>query len=246
MVVDTENNVNKMKNLMQQNIWLLWVVMLISIVWNFYVNTNLRSEIRTSAVKMERAADKMSKGIVLLDLLGRPVVSQPVELTPVNPAFKQAILSYIKMYGIYDWAGVTNNYTVKIKNLDELYRSNPDIKMFRDNFFSKDSQALKDFEAHLNKIIFMISKNRLPESVSIIDEKITSFDVKNGGFNLKAVFTVQAREYNARLDKFELREGHIIVDVSGDLDPSLGTPNNPLGIQFIGKYNVTLLEKQAE
>lgn len=244
--VNKKSFVQKSKELMRQNIWLLWIAVIVSTGWDVVVDTAMRDKIDGATQRLDAAANKISKGIVLLDLLGRPVVSQPIQLTPVNPAFKQAILGYIKMYGVYDWSDLTNNFTVKIHSLDDIYRHNPNIELFKNEFFVKDSKALKGFEAYLTKNAFLISKNKLPESISIINEEINLFTVKDGGFVIKIDFTVQAREFNARTDKLELREGHILIDAKGDLDPSLGTPSNPLGIQFQGNYKPTILEKKAK
>lgn len=244
--INKKNFVQQSKELMRHNIWLLWVAVIASAGWDIIVDTSMMEKVDSAAEKLDAAANKISKGIVLLDLLGRPVISEPIHLSPVNPAFKQAILGYIKMYGIYDWSDLTNNFTVKINSLEDVYKNNANIELFKNEFFEKDSEALKGFETYLTKNIFLIAKNKLPESISIVDEKITHFTVKDGGFIIKVDFTVQAREFNARTDKIELGEGHIIVEGEGDLDPSLGTPGNPLGIQFQGKYKPTILEKKAQ
>ena len=245
MIKDKKPTSQKIKELLKVNIWLLWIAVIASLLWSMKVDTEMHALAEQTAKRIEISANKISRGVILLDLLGRPVVSEPQSLTPINPAFKQAILGYIKLYGIYDWASLTHNYKNKIMSLDDLFRNNHNVKLFNDEFFEKDSPAQKDFQAYLTKSIYLISKNKLPESVSITEEVISMFKVKEQSFSISLDLTVQAREFDGKTDKYIVREGHINVTAIGILDPSMGTTSNPLGIRFTKMYKPTVLEKSV-
>jgi len=245
MVKNRKSIYQNIKEVLKVNMWLLWIAVILNLLWNINISVEMKSLAEDTATRIEAAANKISRGVVLLDLLGRPLVSNPQNLTPINPAFKQAILGYIKLYGIYDWASMTNNYKVTVTSLDEIYRTNKNISLFKEDFFMKGSPAEKDLEAYLTKSIYLISKNKMPESVSIISERISEFKVKGQSFSIKIDFQVQAREFNGKTDKYVVREGHIFVQAIGELDPSKGTVANPLGIRFSKQYKPSILEKSV-
>jgi len=233
------------KEILKVNMWLLWIAVILNLLWNINITMDMKNIAENTAGRIEAAANKISRGVVLLDLLGRPLVSDPVNLTPINPAFKQAILGYIKLYGIHDWASMTNNYKVTVDSLDKIYKTNKNIALFKNDFFKKGSPAEKDLEAYLTKNIYLISKNKMPESVSIVAERISEFKVKGQAFSIKIDFSVQAREFNGKTDRYNIREGHILVEAMGILDPSKGTVANPLGISFTKQYKPSILEKSV-
>lgn len=245
-LTNKKTDLSSTRDFLRANIWFIWVAIMLSLAWDVYVDTKFISVVEKATEKMEKSSDKISKGIISLDILGRPIVSQPQQLTPVNPAFKEAILNYIKIYGILDWAGITNNFTREIRTVEDIYVNNPELVTYRDEFFIKDSNAAKDWDAYLTNVLFDLSKDKLPESFSIVDQKIIRFTVKESSFSIEADFTVNSREFDGRTDTTIAREGHVTISAIGKLDPSLGTTTNPLGIRFDKEYKPSILKKRIE
>ena len=97
MVKQKKTMFQNIKEILKVNMWLLWIAVILNLLWNINVSLEMRNIASTAAKRVEASANKIARGVVLLDLLGRPLVSDPVNLTPINPAFKQAILGYIKL-----------------------------------------------------------------------------------------------------------------------------------------------------
>lgn len=240
----TKNNMIKtVKNFAVANCWMFWIALFLFFGYDMYVNNNLTEKIYQAADDMEKSRKQFSKGVVMLDIMGRPVVSNPQELTPLNPAFQQSIVNYIKLYGIYDWATFRINESTAIRKADDAYERIKKIKLFADNFLEVQGQARQDYIAYLTKTIFLMNQNKLPEKVSIIDEAVSSFIVDGNEFNTKITFKVHALIYDGNTEKYIQKEGYIVVEAIGTLDPSQANMINPLGIKFTKKYKPTVLTK---
>jgi len=233
------------KAFLTANIWALWIVVGLGILWNVIVILSVTKKLEDSALRMEKVGNQISKGVVMLDMLGRPKVSVPQELTPLNPAFKIAVLNYTKLYGLYDWASLTDNFEKDVFTADDAYKENPRLRTFSDNFFlERTSQARKDFVAYITQTVFLMNKDKLPEKTSITREEVISFKVDGNHFDSKMSFKVQTYSFNGNTDKYEMREGFIVVEAIGILDPTLGTIVNPLGIKFTERFKPNILKKR--
>lgn len=242
-MVDTRSGMGKFKDFLVTNCWLFWVLLVIQNVWTIYVDVAQNEKIDTTVERFAKMTDSFSRGVVMLDMMGRPISVLPTQITPANTAFKEGISNYIKMNGLFDWAKLTNNFTKKIRTLDELYQENPDVGSFKKDFFTPRTKAIKDFEAYLTAMIFAMNNNKLPEHIGVVDEKIEKFVTEEDEFSIEVNYTVSASIYDGNTDSYSMREGNIVVKATGVLLPSKGTPNNPLGIFFTKEFKPTVLSK---
>jgi len=231
------------KEFLLANMWVLWIVIAANLMWNVSVSTLQNNRLDTAVYELKVVADQISGGIVMLDALGRPIVATPKKLTPLNPAFKTAINNYIKMYGFYDWSKLTDNFRNKVTSADDVYEKNEDIALFKKEFFEKNSRAEREFDGYITQLVFMINKNKLPETISIVSEKITGFKVDGDSFEIKVDYTVLASIYDGNTETYLNKEGHIGINAAGRMNPAQGSIDNPLGIVFDSAFKPTILEK---
>jgi hypothetical protein len=219
------------------NQWLLWTMLLAILAWNVYVDVYRNKKLDAATERIEQ----MSHGVVMLDLAGRPLKTKMTPVTSTDPAFQKAIVNYLKMYTYYDWATLTHNYNYVLHGLQDLYKRNPDIKEFRDLFFTEGSRGQKQFDAYMLNLLHLIAKNKLPNIIKVISVNIGSYNTSRDGFEAKVEFKVLISWYDAAMDKTISKEGDATVRVAGAFNPLRGSPVNPLGINFDREFNPTLI-----
>jgi len=243
-VTDSKAPYQKTVEFLKANVHYIWILLAANFIFSVYVLLSLSDTINRSSNEMKHAALQISKGVVMLDVIGRPIVVAPERFAPVSPAFKNVIINYIKMNAIYDWADiVNNNFNEAVYNVKELISKNPEILEFRNHFFKKGSQAEKDFYGYLTKLVFSLNQGKLPERISIVEQRVVKFRVDEDQFEMLIDFKVLASIFDGNTEKYLNKEGHITFDVGGVLDPSVSTPDNPIGLLFTTKFKPTILEK---
>lgn len=235
--------VKRTKEFLAINIWALWIVIAVNVVWSSYSILENSEKLDTAVKKLEKTSKQLSNGIVMLDILGRPIVTKTTQLTPMNPSFKEAIANYVKMYAVYDWSRITNNFKDKVFSKEDVYLKNEDVALFRKEFFQEDGEALKDFDAYVTKVVFALNNNRLPENISVASQKISKFSVEDGRFIMELSLLVTATIYDGNTEKFLIKEGTYTMNLEGFVNPSLGNLQNPLGIKFGRHFEATFVEK---
>jgi len=231
------------KEFLAINIWALWLVVGLNALWSGYSILENSAKLDGAVNHLKKTSAQLSNGIVMLDILGRPVVTQTTLLTPMNPAFKEAIANYVKMYAVYDWARITNNFAVKVFSKEDVYAKNEDVKVFRDEFFEEGKQAKKDFDAYVTKVVFALNNNRLPENISVAKQTISKFSVEDGRFTMELSLLVTATIYDGNTEKYKIKEGTFTIEMEGFVNPSVGNLINPLGIKFSRHFQVVFVEK---
>jgi len=207
------------------------------LAWSVYVDTGYRRDVRKAVADIEA----MSKGVVMLDLSGRPLRAKMANVTSTDPAFKKAIVNYLRTNVYYDWATLTHNYNITLRTLKDLYGKNPDIKEFRDQFFSAGSRGQKSYDAYMLNLLNLIAQNKLPNIIKVISVRMVKYDTDREGFEGKLEFRLLTNWYDSATDTWKNREATAIVEVVGHFDPLKGTPVNPLGIRFDRSFVPTIV-----
>ena len=92
--------IKRSKEFLAMNVWALWIVVGANALWSGYSIFENSAKLDIAIKNLTKVSAQLSGGIVMLDILGRPVVTQTTLLTPMNPAFKEAIANYVKMYAV--------------------------------------------------------------------------------------------------------------------------------------------------
>lgn len=214
-----------------------------SLAWNVYVGTTLNEKVDAAAQRMDESRVQLSKGIIMMDIMGRAITVVPTKLNVASTEFKRGISNYIRLYGLYTWGKVSNNFQVPIRTLDDFYANSEEAVIFRDNYLEKNSKAYNDFEAYLTSMVFGMNKNTLVEFYSITDQSIEDFRTDGDSFSIRISYKVVASIFDGNTESYRQREGNMIVEAIGKVDPSKGSPINPLGITFTELYKPTNLTK---
>jgi len=243
-IKNRDNISRRITNFLATNLWLIWIVVLLNTVWNISLSMNLNRVSDEVSVEIHKVIKQLKSGVIMMDVLGRPIASKPQVVSATNISFKRAVLNYIKLYGIYDWSILTGNFQKDIFSVEDAYKRNERVRIFVDNFFAdKGNPAAQDFFAYLQQSIFSMNQNKLPEKTTIIDEEISSFTVKEGVFTARFTLKMSVSSFDGNTNKYKIEEGFVIIDAIGTINPAEGTPDNLLGIKFTEKYKPTILKK---
>jgi hypothetical protein len=227
---DKRSFYEKMQMFSQSNWFLTWIA-IFGLGIYIHLTFSELNEIYANGVEQLK---KGERGVVMLDMMGRPAYSQKTVLDGESEAFKKAVKNIFALYMISGWQDLTDNFSFKVGSVDELKRGNKNLVEFQENYFSQSlsPEGLKDIGTHFETLVYMINNQELPEVITINSYNIIEWKVKEDTFKTVMTFPVSVNYYVYQEDRYTQNSGTIEITATGKFLPLYGNPVNPLGIVF--------------
>lgn len=243
MVENKKTTWDRSKEFMAKHWYGVWIALVVSTTYSMYASMESK-RLWQETVEMVR---EQSRGVVMLDMSGRPVYAEKQHIGATDGAFKTAIANIVSQYGVTDWSRLTNNFKVqKIGSLKQLESYNPQIVEFEKNYFSEERHpaGVRDVDHMKKTLLYMMSTDELPDIISVHGYQVSDYTIDGDHFTGVISYEVSAKVFIIESAKWEDRSGHIIFDVSGYFEPKFGSAINPLGIYF-DVFKPTYMKKRG-
>jgi len=239
-IKNKDSSFNRFRALPMINWWVTWIIQIGVGFYLFYI-TGLLTHDFSEALNVLKSE---SKGIVLVDTLGRPSVAKKVPMNISDPIFKKVIINNIQHYFLVDWVSLTNNYQNKITTTADLEKYNSKFPEFKEHFLPKDNKKVKKEYLSFEKyIVYNITNDNLPEMISVTKGRLTSYQTQEDTFTGKVVFELIANIYNSNADEYQTKRGSVTFEVEGYFDSTEGDIINPLGLMYTDLKTAILTKK---
>lgn len=159
---------------------------------------------------------------------------------------KNTLKISLQKYLIVDTLKVTNGYKDIPKTIDDIYKSNKESRDFSEFFLNvkKDDKAFNLMKAHLEVILTLIKKNKLPEYIIITDSKIEKYEKKDNAFKISILVNVSADSFLVKTGEWDKKKDNIKIEATGKINILPTNQINPLGIK-INSFKVAYLKKEV-
>lgn len=252
MIVDNVKMIEKVKDFLKINSYLVWICFLILCIGTIIVINSLSNDIKkTNAefkrtyLEMKELINKEISGVVLLANNGVALSATKSYLdASTHSSYDKAIKNVLINHLVFGNDEITKRYTRKINKIEDLLQNYEPLKEFQDNYMKyKDDKKNKEdilnvsttgWEYILSNIASLSNERKLPESVSILNSTISDpiWDTKYQKFSIAVQVSVSAFFWNSVTKKLDETWGSFIIKASGTIDIKDNTILNPLGIRF--------------
>lgn len=256
MVVDNIKSVEKIKNFLKFNSYLVWICFLILTLGNIIIINGLKSDIqktnrdfKKTYTQMKDLVEKEVSGVVVLANNGLVLNAEKSFLDASTESYyNQAIKNTLINYLVFSNNEITKNFTISFKKTDDLFAYEP-LQEFRDNFLivSKDNKIqTRGWDYILSNIATNSNEKTMPDAIDIIDSNIANYawDTKSQSFNIVIQVSTKAFFWNSILRAYDESQGYFTIKASGTIAVKNNTILNPLGIKFTQlELNVPIRKK---
>lgn len=237
MVKDRESFYTKAKNFFILNWWMLWIVLVISII----INVKLSSDARHDAKVTRDYVEKAVKGVVMLTASGMPIYGEKTIIDIQNEDFKKMVRATLQKYLITDASRLTNAWRNIPSGIEDLFNKNEELKDFSNYYLDakNNPQSFLFMKEHLRILYGLIRDDNLPENITLLKSRTDKYEIKENTFNITIFADVQIEFYLTETKTWERKVGTIQIEASGSFDASNGNAFNPLGLKitrFSTKY----------
>lgn len=234
-LVDKFSSAEKIKMFFQLNwwfVWLAWAVLTISVM---YMSNTMKAQNE----QIKELLEKEVQGVVFVGQNGQVVFSQKAKMdASSDTSFKMAVKNNLINYLLFDASRITKNYTISIKNIDDIFKNYLPLSEFFENFISRDEQYRADaagyYKTMLTGIVQALQTDNLPDRITPIDSTIYSYlwNDSEQMFDIVINIQVEAYIYNAAINAFDKKDGNVQIRAKGYFNISENSTLNPLGIQY--------------
>lgn len=246
MVVDNVKMVEKVKDFLKYNSYLVWICFLLLCFSTIKTVSGLKEdmqrtnqEFKRTYAQMKKLLEKETNGIVILSNNGIATNSKKNFLdasteSSYNKAVKNILLNYLVFSN-----NELRERTGEIDKTYEILEYEP-LREFQDNFLTHTSgqistQGWKDI---LEYIKTKSNNNTMPNSINIINSAIMSYswDTKKQTFDIEVVVGVDISFLDGDVHDLDSQiyhdRGEFNIKAKGLVDMKNNTVLNPLGIRF--------------
>lgn len=229
-------HLNKIKYFMQSNWFILWGALIVTTIVNVFIGYYIY--ISLNSIKEEIVIS--SKKVIGLSVSGHMIYAEKQSIDIGSDEFKQTLKNVLVSNLIVDYKRVTNNMSRKPKTEDEIVMAYEPLNNFYKNFVSK--KGLNDFAFYIRDIGKSVASENLVETIVPLKTKVTRYVGNTQGFEIELLVNCAVNFYLPEIDTSKDGVGSIVITAKGDFNPSKGSIQNALGIQF-DALKVTLIEK---
>ena len=252
MIVDNVKMIEKVKDFLKINSYLVWICFLILCIGTVIVISSLSNDIKKTNAEFKRAYLEMKElinkeisGVVLLANNGAVFNAQKSYIdASIQSSYDKAIKNVLINHLVFGNDEITKRYTKKINTIEDLLKNYEPFKEFQNNFMKyKDYKKSKEdilnistngWEYILSNIANLSNERKLPESISILDSSIynPTWDTKYQNFGITVNVSVSAFFWNSVTKKLDETWSSFTIKANGTIDIKDNTILNPLGIRF--------------
>ncbi|MDA3053303.1 hypothetical protein OFO01_06935 [Campylobacter sp. JMF_01 NE2] len=250
MIVDNVKTLEKVKDFLKFNSYLVWICFLILCVGTIKVISGLKSDIETTNkefqktyAEMKSLIEKEINGVVVLANNGLVLNAEKSYLDASTQSFYNlAIKNILINHLIFSNNELTKNFSKKIDNIEALLTYEP-LKELQENFLiyaprQNEKEPFRvttdGWEYLLSNVAQLSQERKIPDGIDIIDSTISdySWDTKSQTFKITIQVSVKAFFWNSITRTYEEGQGYFVIKSQGQIGVKYNTVLNPLGVRF--------------
>ena len=214
-----------LKDFLKKNWFILWGVLLLSAIINIFIYMNFKD----ATSKLNKAINKEQKMVIMLSPSGNIIPVKKTYLSYYSKPY-QNVLSKILINGLIIDGEKATFGGQQLPSAKQLVYGNQDIKIFFKYYLTHNAKI--EYVKYLRTILALINQQNYPDTISVINYSVKSYQVRNHEFSISISANVVATFINPVTYKITKEQATINISAQGYFDPSKSNEYNPFGIIF--------------